>query len=90
MDTRLSNLEIAVRMAFQEWNADPTSLLLMKKLDNALEQLKVYTMTPPTHKGTHEWKTFEGLSLCICVAEPRCWQRHPYGIFDDCGDHNGQ
>lgn len=42
---------------------------------------------PPKHE--HDWRTFRGLGLCICVAEPHCFtNRHPYGMFDDCGDHN--
>lgn len=37
----------------------------------------------------HDWKTFRGLGKCVCVAEPKCFRsNHPYGMFDDCGDHN--
>lgn len=32
----------------------------------------------------HEWKVFNG--FCVCVG--RCFRwRHPYGMFDDCGEH---
>lgn len=51
--------------------------------ENAREARKT-----PKHEK-HDWKVFRELGICLCVSQPRCtWYRHPYGMFDDCGEHD--
>lgn len=44
MDIRLSNLQIAVRVAFQDWSAEPDRLSLIKNLRKALDECQDYTI----------------------------------------------
>lgn len=58
-------------------------------LFSALERLRdndIPAIVPvPMPKHQHFWKIFQG--WCICTV-PGCWKnRHPYGMFDDCGEH---
>lgn len=57
--------------------------------DSLLEKLRYYMVPEGPHPvHIHDWRTFKNLKQCICVTEPRCYtNRHPYGMFDDCGEH---
>lgn len=71
MDIRLFNLQMAVRVAFQDWSAEPDRLSLIKNLRKALDEVQDYTIdqiigSDPFTAKRGDTATNKNTSDCLC------------------------